>query len=122
MERTFAKAEEMVNTVKDYINTRIETVKLGVAEKTSKIVANVAAGIAVALLFFLFMIFAGIALSIGLGEWTGRPWAGFLLVALLYFLVGMILWAARGKLIRLPLMNALIQQFFNDDEEDKKHT
>ena len=122
MEKTFAKAEEMVNTVKDYIHTRVETVKLGVAEKTSKIIANMVAGIAVAFLFFLCMIFAGIALSVALGEWTGKPWAGFLLVAVLYLLIAVTAWAARGKLIRLPVMNALLQQFFHDDEEDKKHT
>ncbi len=122
MEKTFARAEEMVNTVKDYINIRVETVKLGVAEKTSKIVANIVAAVAVALVFFLFMIFSGIALSVALGGWIGKPWAGFLVVALLYLLIGIIAWSARGKLIRLPLMNALIQQFFNDDEEDKKHT
>lgn len=120
MEKAFAKVEEMADNIKEYINTRMESVKLSAAEKSSKILANAIAGVIVAIVFFFFIIFAGIALSFGLGEWIGKTWAGFLIVAILYLLIGIIAWAARGRLIRLPIMNTLIQQFTNDndDEED----
>ena len=84
MEKAFAKVEEMAGNVKEYINTRMESVKLSAAEKSSGLIANAIAGLAVAVVFFFFIIFAGIALSFGLGEWIGKTWAGFLIVALLY--------------------------------------
>lgn len=118
MEKTFAKAEELIDSVKEYVNTRIESVKLSAAEKGSKIMANVIAGIIVAVILFLFIIFVGIALSFALAEWTGKTWLGFLIVAGLYLLIGIVIWAAREKLIRLPVMNALIKQLFSRDEED----
>ncbi len=118
MENIFAKAEEMADNVKEYVNTRIESAKLSIAEKTSKLVANVMAAIMLAAIIFLFFLFAGIALSLVLGEWLDNTWAGFLLVAALYLLVGIIIWTGREKLIRLPIMNALIKQFLSDDEED----
>jgi uncharacterized RDD family membrane protein YckC len=109
----------LAESVKEYLNARIELVKLNVAEKSSEAMANVIAGVFVALVFFLFILFAGIALSIGLGAWIGNRWLGFLIVSLLYLVICLIIWFARGKIIRLPIMNAIIKQLFrNDDEED----
>lgn len=121
MEKTFARVEELADTIKEYVNTRIESVKLSAAEKSSAVVANVLAGIIVAIVFLFFIVFASVALAFGLGEWIGKTWAGFLIVAGLYLLIGIIVWAARGKLIRLPLMNAMIQQLFKKDEEDEDY-
>ncbi|HEX2682615.1 MAG TPA: phage holin family protein [Ferruginibacter sp.] len=119
MEKVFAKTEELAQHIKDYVDTRIESVKLNAAEKSSAVIANVVAGLVVATVFFLFIIFAGIALSFALGGWMGNTWAGFLVVAGFYLLIGIVTWTARGKLIRFPLMNALIKQIFsNEDEED----
>jgi len=118
MEKTFAKAEELVDSVKEYINNRIDAVKLSAAEKGSAIAANLLAGIFVALILFLFIIFAGIAVAFVLGEWMGKMWLGFLLVAGLYLLLAIMVWATRGRIIRLPVMNGLIKQLFSGDEED----
>lgn len=119
MEKAFAKVEELVETVKEYVNTRIEAAKLSIAEKSSAVIANVIAGFIVAGVFMFFIVFSSIALAFGLGEWIGKTWAGFLIVALLYLMIGIIVWFARNKLIRLPLMNAFIKQLFGEtDEED----
>jgi Putative Actinobacterial Holin-X, holin superfamily III len=118
MEKAFAKAEELADNVKDYFNSKIESAKLNAAEKSSGVIANIIAGVAVAVVFILFIIFGGMALSFGLSQWIGKTWAGFLIVACFYLLIGIVVWAARGKIIRMPVMNALIQQLFKDDEED----
>lgn len=119
MEKAFAKVEELAETVKDYVNTRIESAKLSVAEKSSAVIANVIAGLIVAGVFFLFIVFSSIALAFGLGEMIGKTWAGFLIVAGLYLLFGVIVWSARIKMIQLPVMNALIKQLFvNNNEEN----
>lgn len=119
MENVFTTVEEIAIDIKEYINNRIAGMKLSVAEKTSQVLANLWAGMIVIMVFFFFMIFAGIALSFGLGEWIGKTWAGFLVVAILYLLIGMIVWTARGRLLRKPIMNKLIQQLFNDAEDEK---
>lgn len=121
MENAFARVEELADTIKEYVNTRIESVKLSAAEKSSAVIANVLAGIIVAAVFLFFIIFASIALSFGLGEWIGKTWAGFLIVACLYLLTGMVVWVARGKIIRLPIMNALIQQLSGNDEDNEDY-
>jgi hydrogenase-4 membrane subunit HyfE len=120
MEKAFEKAEDLAGSVKEYINTRIEYVKLTTAEKSATLIANVAAGLLLAGIFVFFLVFAGISLSIVLGQWIGQLWAGFLIVAFFYLLVGLLVWVARGSIIRLPVMNALIQQLFKKDEEDQE--
>jgi hypothetical protein len=118
MESAFAKVEELAGTIKDYADARMESVKLNIAEKSSAVLANVIAGVIVVAVFLFFFVFANIALAFGLGEWIGKIWAGFLIVAFLYLLTGIIVWFARVKIIRLPIMNALIQQLFTADDED----
>lgn len=118
MEKAFAKAEELADSIKEYVNAGIDSVKLNVAEKTSMLIANVLAAMVVAAVFLFFIIFAGIALAFGLGEWIGATWAGFLIVAGLYLLLAIVVWAARERIIRLPIMNALIKQLFSNDDED----
>jgi 4-hydroxybenzoate polyprenyltransferase len=117
MEKIFTRVEDLADNVKEYVNTRIESLKLNAAEKSSVIIANGVARIVVAIVFIIFIALASIALSLILGEWLGKLWAGFLVVACFYLFIGIITWFARGKLIRVPVMNALIQQLFKHDEK-----
>ena len=119
MEKLFTKIENLAGSVKEYVNTRIESVKLNAAEKSSAVIANAIAGVVVAVVILFSMGLASVALSIVLGLWIGNLWAGFLVVASIYLLIGLVAWAAREKWIRLPVMNALVRQLFKEDEEDK---
>ena len=119
MDNFFSKAEALAGNLKEYVNTRIDSLKLNAAEKGSKIVANGVAGVFVGVFALFFIGLGGIALSLVLGEWMGRIWAGFLAVACFYLLIGIIIWVAREKLVRKHVMNAIIQQLFREDEENK---
>ena len=119
MESLFAKIESLGTSVKDYVNTRIESAKLSAAEKGSAIAANAIAGIVVIVMFLFFILLVSIALAMLVGIWIGNTWAGFLIVAGFYLLIGLITWFARARLIRVPVMNALLRQLFNGDEENK---
>jgi ammonia channel protein AmtB len=118
METVFAKAEELAGTIKEYINTKIESAKLNAAEKSSTIIANTIAGIIASVVFILFIVFAGITIALVLGAWLGKTWAGFLIVAVVYLLLSFFVWYAREKIIRLPVMNNIIRQLFNTPDDD----
>jgi uncharacterized membrane protein YcjF (UPF0283 family) len=119
MENAFARAEELAAAVKEYADTRIKELKLNAAEKASGIIANLVAGMAVVLLLLLCIVFASIALALLLGLWLQHTWAGFLMVAGLYLVFGIVIWFMRTKWIRLPFMNAMIGQFFKMDENEE---
>ena len=117
MEKTFAKVEEMAEHVKEYVNNHITSAKLSVAEKTSGVLANIIA-LAVALLVFVFFIvFASVALALVFAKLTGEYYWGFLIVAGIYLLMGILVWTMREKLLRLPIMNAILKQLFKDEED-----
>jgi membrane protein implicated in regulation of membrane protease activity len=121
MSDEFNRIESLLGQAKEYVNTRIAQFKLSVAEKISKTMATVIAGLVAALVFFLFLVFAGIAAAIALGQWTGSMWLGFLIIAVVYLLVAIIVWKAKDRLLALPIMNAIIGRLFDEEEvEDEK--
>jgi uncharacterized membrane protein YqjE len=119
MDNLFSKAEALAGNLKEYVNTRIESLKLNAAEKSSKIIANGVAAIVVVVFVLFFVALGSIALSLVVGIWIGKTWTGFLVVGVFYLLLSIVIWAARGRLIRMPVMNAIIQQLFRDDEKDQ---
>src|SRR5687768_4538289 len=108
MSDTFEKLEGLTDHVKEYINTRVELTKLRLAEKTSLVISNLIAVTIVVLLFLFFIVFGSFAGAWALSDLIGKPYSGFLIVAGFYLLLGIIVWLARGKLIRFPVMNAII--------------
>lgn len=118
MEHAFSKAEELIDNIKEYVNIKIDTAKVVAAERSSRVIANLVAGIVLVLFFLFFLFFGSVALSILLGTWIGKAWAGFLIVAFFYLLAGIIMWTRRTKLIRLPVMNALLRNLNKKDGKD----
>jgi uncharacterized membrane protein len=76
MEKTFAKVEDLATNLKEYADSRMEAVKLQVAEKSSAIMANVIAAIVVALVFFFLFHFRKRGFGCGFGrmDWTNVAW------------------------------------------------
>ena len=119
MSNSFEKWEGLTDHVKEYINTRVELTKLAIAEKTSRVISQLIA-ITIVTLFFLFvLIFGSIAGAWALSNWIGKPYAGFLIVAGIYLVLGIIFWAARGRLLLYPIMNAIIRQLQKKDDDDE---
>lgn len=118
MEKIFAKAEELSEALKDYADNRIELLKLHTAEKSSLVIANVIAGFAVVVMFLFALGMLSIALSVALNDRFGNSWSGFVITAGIYFLLAVLLWAARGSIIQMPVMNALIKQLFGKAYEE----
>lgn len=116
----FTKLESLLEQVKAYANTRIARMKLSLAEKISATLAFLIAALLATLVLAFFLVFAGVAAALALGAWLGYPWLGFLLMAIVYLLLAGLIWFGRRRLILLPLMNALVQQLFDETEEEEK--
>jgi hypothetical protein len=115
----FSKAEDLFSHIKEYVNNRVDSAKLNVADKTSRIVANGIAILVIVVLSLFFMVFASIAFAHVLGIWTGKLYWGFLIIAGIYLLLAFFIWLGKNKLIRLPIMNAILRQLFNDNDNEE---
>ena len=77
LQEEFKKAEELAMHFKAYIQTEIELLKLRIAEKISKILANFLAAIVVIVIISIFILFVSLALALLIGEWLGKMSTGF---------------------------------------------
>ena len=120
MSELFSGLEEISGQVKEYIHTGIDRIKLKTAEKTSLVVADVMAIVIVVAVFLLFLVFVSIAGAYALSAWIGEPYAGFLIVGMIYLFLAIIVWKWRDRIIRVPVMRNILAQLFDKNEADEK--
>ena len=88
------RLDNLVNNLTDYVETRLELVKLEVKEEIAKAIARITIMIFVMMAFTLFIIFISITLALWLATFWGYV-MGFGAVALFYFLMLIIVLALR---------------------------
>jgi hypothetical protein len=117
----FKKVEDLVDHVKEYVHVRVDEARLGLAERASGAIASL---IAVAILAgilgiaFVFVFIAGaILVSYLLNDFI----LGFTLVAVFLTIVGLCIWWGRQRLIRIPIMNIILEEMLKNKEQNKDH-
>jgi len=118
MEETFDRVEDLADSLKEYVELRVEELRIKVAEQSSGLIANLVAKIMVMLAFSLALVFASIALGYALGAMWGKMWLGFLVVCGVYLFLGWAVWSLKEKLIRIPMMNSILQHLTKMGEDD----
>ena len=119
MSEDFKKIESLVSELKDYVNTRVAQVKLAFAEKLSNILAYVITVLMAALVFFLILVLICVSAAIAIGQWLNSLWLGFLIVAGVCILFGLLMWLFKDRLFRRPIMNRMISFLFENDNENE---
>lgn len=114
----FRKAEHLVEHLKEYVNTRISLAKLEIAEKVSRLIAWAVAALFVFIVLLIFIVFLGLSAAHGIGDALGKPYLGFLIVAGFYLFVAFLVWWQKEKLLRMPLMNAIVRQLFPVEDKN----
>lgn len=121
MSEEFKKIESLLDKAKEYINTRIAQVKLSLAEKVSKALSVMIAGFVAVLVFLFFLLFGSIAAAIAIGNMIENLWLGFLIMGGVWLLLGIIIWKAKDRLLRIPIMNTILDSLFNHEKEDEEN-
>ena len=113
------EAEDLLDHLKNYVETRSEITRLTVLEKTSEGAGAAVSGLITGFLYFIFFVFISIALAYFIGEYTGHLYLGFLSVAGLYLLTAVLITMNKEKWIQQPLAEKIIQHYFKDHAEEK---
>jgi hypothetical protein len=106
----FSKVEHLVDHVRDYMQVRADEVRLGVAERASGVIASLVSGAFITVILVVCYIFVGIGAALLLGRIFDDWVAGFLIIALIQLVLGLLVWGLRQRLIRIPVMNAILHQ------------
>lgn len=102
-----------------YVETQLQLLKLQAAEKISALLANIIAALVLSFFLLFFLLFASVALAHVLSDWIGRSYAGYLIVAGLYLLSGLVIFKNKEGMLRRPIMNSIIRQLFADNPPGK---
>jgi len=113
LDKTFA-------SIKSYIGLEIELFKLIVFEKVAKVLTSVFTLFILIFVLFFTMLF----LCLAFVEWYktagGTPTHGYLLVALFFFLVGLLVFLLSKRLFLNPMIKGFSNTAFEEDDESAK--
>ena len=107
-----ATAGETLAYAEDYFETKVELIKLDVADKGTRLGASTIAGIVVAVLGLAGGLFLSLALALWLGYLVSSYPLGFVIVGLFFLLVAGLTFAFRKPLLTKPILTALISSLF----------
>lgn len=111
---------------KEYLETRLDLIKLQAAGKLSKALGLFFSLILAFLLFFFVIVFLGMVLGFWIGEMTNSFTLGFSCSAGLFVILLGIILAFRKPLVQIPLSNMLVRELLSEmdveekEEEDKE--
>ena len=103
----------LLESAGNYVETRIDLLKLQAVSKSSDIVSSAVSSIVIALLFIFGLSVLNIGLSIWLGAVLGKIWYGFFIVGGVYVILAILLIAVKGKWLKTPLNDLLIKKMLN---------
>ncbi|MBS1735729.1 MAG: hypothetical protein JSS98_03900 [Bacteroidetes bacterium] len=113
MEKSQTSVEELFYKLKDYGDTRLDLLKLKSINKTAGFLSTVITSLVVFMLFFLVIIFVSIGLALLIGQWLSNYYYGFFIIAAIYLIAGLVLYANKTKLIKTPVSDYLIKDLMD---------
>ncbi|HEX9150464.1 MAG TPA: hypothetical protein VF842_00175, partial [Flavobacterium sp.] len=87
MDNFTASIETLFERAEDYTRTSAELVKLNAIDKSADVLSSLLSRLTVAIFAVMFVLLLNIGLSIWIGEITGKPYLGFLIVSSVYLLI-----------------------------------
>lgn len=108
------KIETLSDDVKTYVTTLFELYKLKLTDKVSSAGGTIASYLILVLSALLVLILVSIGAALWINESLGSSFAGFFIVAGAYVLVGLLIIATRGDVVKKPVNNAIIKGILND--------
>lgn len=103
--------ESLFGNASEYVETRINLIKLKAVDKSSDVVSTVLAFIPLVFIGLLVFFFLNIGIALLIGDLLGKAYWGFFILTAIYIITGFILYSQRDKWIKVPFANMLIRKF-----------
>ncbi len=107
-----SKTEELIESLKGYLNTNFTLIKLEATERSASIASVLIGSILIGIVGTFFILFISIGIGLYLSVQLGSTYSGFAIVAGFYFLLGLILFLGRNGIILKPIRNKLTKKIF----------
>ena len=110
------KIEELVESIKKYININYDLIKLEAIKKFSVMTATLTRWLLIGVAFFFFIFFISMMAALYLSSIFGQNFIGFGIVASFYFILVIVLVKIKKKHIEDPVRDAVIKEIFSKKE------
>lgn len=112
-----------IDNVREYIDMKIELYSLIMIERITKMLSK----FLVAIIFVFFLFFFLLFISLGFINWfheaTGTTLIGYLIAAVFYLIIGLIVFGMSKRLFLNPMLKGFTEVLFEEEDkldEDKK--
>lgn len=113
MENKRAPIASLFESANDYLETRIDLLKLKAVDKSSDIISSLVSNIVISVILIFGVFILNIGLSIWLGNVMGQVWYGFVVVGGFYTLAAILLIVFKAKWVKGPLTDIFIKKMLN---------
>lgn len=120
------KIAEIIQTVRGIIEARIGIVKQEIQDEFVGILSRLILLVAIGSMLLLVFLFLSLSLAFFLSQITKSPYLGFLIVALMYFLIVLVMVLSRDSLRLQQRVEDLLKDFIfkiksnREEEEDEQ--
>ncbi|HXS55930.1 MAG TPA: phage holin family protein [Hanamia sp.] len=113
MENKTTSVEELFHKLKEYGDTRLDLFKLKTINKASGYFSSIVMGVVLVVILLIVLTFISIGAALLIGSLLGKSFYGFFIIALIYLIIGLILYSSRKKIIKEPISNKLIKELMD---------
>ena len=107
--------------IRAYINTKIRLLTLLITEKLASALPTIFSYVVMIFLFLIAFLFISVASALYVGELLGNRSLGFLIIAGVYILLGLIFKYTIQKMIEKPFSDIIIKSLLKVKEDDDKN-
>ena len=111
------KTLESVGVLIEYFEAKWNVIALDVSDRSAKIISSILMGVTLVLLGFFVVVLLSISAALALGTWLGNFALGFLVVAMLYLLISIVIIRFRFKLLYIPFVNIILKILYKVDSD-----
>ncbi|MDP4281822.1 MAG: phage holin family protein [Bacteroidota bacterium] len=108
---------ELTGSVKEYVKIRVSLLKISITEKMSKVISKMLITMAFFILFLFVILFISVAFIFWFRDHAGPAYAGALIVASFYVILGFVVYLLRKKLFVNPVVTMLSKMLLEEEKE-----
>lgn len=118
MENIKEPIEEIIDDIKDYIDTSSDLYKMKATEKAAEIVSSAIINLTLAFLAGFVLLFASLTLAFMLSDFLNNSYMGFLIVSGIYALITLLIYVTKDKWLKHRIIDNFIKAIYSRQHEN----
>jgi len=108
----------MTDNVRDYVNLKIDYIKLLLTEKTARLASFFLLSVIFFILGMFLILFLSFAFVFWYGDEVGPTYAGALIIVAFYLVMGLLIYILRHQLFVNPMVKRLAKIIMEEENEN----